>query len=64
MASQPTNPASESNQREPVVPQREPIPGTEPVPPSQEPNPNPDRAVQVEEPPRREGVVSDPDTGP
>ena len=61
MASEPTKPESDLNKREPVVPQREPITGSGSVPPAREPDQNPDRAPQDEEPPRREGVVSDPD---
>jgi hypothetical protein len=61
MASDPTNPAPDPIKREPVVPEREPIAGTGSVPPAREPDQAPDHAPQVEEPPRREGVVSDPD---
>jgi hypothetical protein len=61
MTSEPTNPAPDTTKREPVVPQREPITGTGSVPPTREPDQNPARPPQVEEQPRREGVVSDPD---
>jgi hypothetical protein len=61
MASEPTNPASDPNQGEPILPQREPITGANSVPPTREPDQNPDRPSSVEELPRREGVVSDPD---
>ena len=61
MASEPTNPAPDPTKREPVVPQREPIAGPGAVPPAREPGQDPNHASRVEEPPRREGIVSDPD---